>query len=172
MGVRKAHCSAGSTAWLWAGHAGTLQQGCCCSPCAALLAVRGPAMLLAMLLFTCQRSQAEFPQPPPPALYRKGAVGGSEPADAIRAVNSLLTRLDQLKASPNVMVLTTRWGSRGRRGQAGWHGTLGVALCPREGFLQRPSQAPAAAPGRSLSCLPAQRQQRSSHARRLPAGSC
>ncbi|KAL4430726.1 hypothetical protein ABPG75_005982 [Micractinium tetrahymenae] len=38
---------------------------------------------------------------------RKGAVGGSEPADAIRAVNSLLTRLDQLKASPNVMVLTT-----------------------------------------------------------------
>lgn len=39
----------------------------------------------------------------------KAAVGGSEPADAIRAVNALLTRLDQLRASPNVMVLTTRW---------------------------------------------------------------
>ncbi|KAL4859562.1 Pachytene checkpoint protein 2 [Chlorella vulgaris] len=38
---------------------------------------------------------------------RKAAVSGSEPADAIRAVNALLTRLDQLKASPNVMVLTT-----------------------------------------------------------------
>ncbi|PRW58109.1 pachytene checkpoint 2-like protein [Chlorella sorokiniana] len=38
---------------------------------------------------------------------RKGAVAGSEPADAIRAVNALLTRLDQLKAAPNVMVLTT-----------------------------------------------------------------
>jgi SpoVK/Ycf46/Vps4 family AAA+-type ATPase len=34
-------------------------------------------------------------------------VSGSEPADAIRAVNALLTRLDQLRASPNVMVLTT-----------------------------------------------------------------
>lgn len=31
-------------------------------------------------------------------------MGGSEPADAIRAVNALLTRLDQLKAAPNVMV--------------------------------------------------------------------
>lgn len=31
-------------------------------------------------------------------------MAGSEPADAIRAVNALLTRLDQLKAAPNVMV--------------------------------------------------------------------
>lgn len=31
-------------------------------------------------------------------------MSGSEPADAIRAVNALLTRLDQLKAAPNVMV--------------------------------------------------------------------
>ncbi len=38
---------------------------------------------------------------------RKAAVSGSEPADAIRAVNALLTQLDQLKAHPNVMVLTT-----------------------------------------------------------------
>jgi hypothetical protein len=54
-------------------------------------------------------------QPPPtqhphitsPPACRKAAVSGSEPADAIRAVNALLTRLDQLRASPNVMVLTT-----------------------------------------------------------------
>eukprot|EP00798_Chlamydomonas_sp_ICE-L_P005534 gene5534-4168_t len=34
-------------------------------------------------------------------------AGGSEPTDAIRAVNALLTSLDALKAHPNVMVLTT-----------------------------------------------------------------
>lgn len=38
---------------------------------------------------------------------RKSAVGGSEPTDAIRAVNALLTQLDALKRHPNVMVLTT-----------------------------------------------------------------
>ena len=38
---------------------------------------------------------------------RKAAVSGSEPVDAIRAVNALLTQLDGLKAHPNVMVLTT-----------------------------------------------------------------
>lgn len=41
----------------------------------------------------------------------KGAVGGSEPADAIRAVNALLTRLDQLKAAPNVMARRLLWAS-------------------------------------------------------------
>eukprot|EP00884_Botryococcus_braunii_P000790 jgi/Botrbrau1/10711/Bobra.357_1s0013.1 len=38
---------------------------------------------------------------------RKAAVAGSEPADAIRAVNALLTSLDSLKAFSNVMVMTT-----------------------------------------------------------------
>ena len=38
---------------------------------------------------------------------RKAAVSGSEPVDAVRAVNALLTQLDGLKAHPNVMVLTT-----------------------------------------------------------------
>ena len=38
---------------------------------------------------------------------RKAAVSGSEPVDAIRAVNALLTQLDGLKAYSNVMVLTT-----------------------------------------------------------------
>lgn len=38
---------------------------------------------------------------------RKAAVSGSEPVDAIRAVNALLTQLDGLKAHSNVMVLTT-----------------------------------------------------------------
>lgn len=38
---------------------------------------------------------------------RKAAVSGSEPVDAVRAVNALLTQLDGLKAYPNVMVLTT-----------------------------------------------------------------
>ncbi|KAL6767881.1 hypothetical protein ACKKBF_B36980 [Auxenochlorella protothecoides x Auxenochlorella symbiontica] len=38
---------------------------------------------------------------------RKSAVGGSEPTDAIRAVNAILTQLDALKRHPNVMVLTT-----------------------------------------------------------------
>ena len=38
---------------------------------------------------------------------RKAAVAGSEPADAIRAVNALLTHLDALKRRPNVMVLCT-----------------------------------------------------------------
>jgi hypothetical protein len=37
----------------------------------------------------------------------QAAVSGSEPSDAIRAVNSLLTHLDQLRRFPNVMVLTT-----------------------------------------------------------------
>ena len=34
-------------------------------------------------------------------------MSGSEPSDAIRAVNALLTQLDQLRRFPNVMVLTT-----------------------------------------------------------------
>lgn len=34
-------------------------------------------------------------------------MGGSEPTDAIRAVNAILTQLDALKRHPNVMVLTT-----------------------------------------------------------------
>ena len=38
---------------------------------------------------------------------RKSAVSGSEPSDAIRAVNSLLTHLDSLKNHANVMVLCT-----------------------------------------------------------------
>ena len=38
---------------------------------------------------------------------RKAAVSGSEPVDAIRAVNALLKQLDGRKAQPNVMVLTT-----------------------------------------------------------------
>mmetsp|Transcript_2924 Transcript_2924/g.5131 ORF Transcript_2924/g.5131 Transcript_2924/m.5131 type:complete len:319 (+) Transcript_2924:568-1524(+) len=38
---------------------------------------------------------------------RKAAVNGSEPSDALRVVNALLTQLDNLKQLPNVMVLTT-----------------------------------------------------------------
>jgi SpoVK/Ycf46/Vps4 family AAA+-type ATPase len=38
---------------------------------------------------------------------RKGAAGGAEPSDAIRAVNSLLTHVDALKNHPNVMILCT-----------------------------------------------------------------
>jgi hypothetical protein len=37
----------------------------------------------------------------------QAAAGGSEPSDAIRAVNALLTQLDALRHHPNVMVLTT-----------------------------------------------------------------
>ncbi|CAH0478008.1 unnamed protein product [Peronospora belbahrii] len=38
---------------------------------------------------------------------RKSAVSGSEPSDAIRVVNALLTQLDLLKRRSNVLVLTT-----------------------------------------------------------------
>lgn len=38
---------------------------------------------------------------------RRAAVAGSEPSDAIRAVNAMLTHLDALRAHPNVMVLCT-----------------------------------------------------------------
>nr|AHB51067.1 pachytene checkpoint 2-like protein [Nodipecten subnodosus] len=38
---------------------------------------------------------------------RKSAMSGSEPSDAIRVVNALLTQLDQIKRQPNVMILTT-----------------------------------------------------------------
>ena len=34
-------------------------------------------------------------------------ASGSEPSDAIRVVNALLTQLDQIKMSPNVLILTT-----------------------------------------------------------------
>lgn len=37
----------------------------------------------------------------------QAAVSGSEPSDAIRAVNALLTQIDALKRFSNVMVLTT-----------------------------------------------------------------
>ncbi|KAK1944462.1 Pachytene checkpoint protein 2 [Phytophthora citrophthora] len=38
---------------------------------------------------------------------RKSAVSGSEPSDAIRVVNALLTQLDALKRHSNVLILTT-----------------------------------------------------------------
>eukprot|EP01094_Clydonella_sp_ATCC50884_P001663 TRINITY_DN1124_c0_g1_i1.p1 TRINITY_DN1124_c0_g1~~TRINITY_DN1124_c0_g1_i1.p1 ORF type:complete len:432 (-),score=92.61 TRINITY_DN1124_c0_g1_i1:902-2197(-) len=38
---------------------------------------------------------------------RKSAMSGSEPSDAIRVVNALLTQLDQLRRFKNVLVLTT-----------------------------------------------------------------
>jgi SpoVK/Ycf46/Vps4 family AAA+-type ATPase len=41
------------------------------------------------------------------AAARKSAANGSEPSDAIRVVNALLTQLDALKSRPNAIVLTT-----------------------------------------------------------------
>eukprot|EP00794_Sanderia_malayensis_P019000 gene19000-20912_t len=38
---------------------------------------------------------------------RASAMKGSEPSDAIRVVNALLTQLDQIKRNPNVIILTT-----------------------------------------------------------------
>merc|ERR1711942_428762 len=38
---------------------------------------------------------------------RKKAMSGSEPSDAIRVVNALLTQLDSIKNAPNVLILTT-----------------------------------------------------------------
>ena len=38
---------------------------------------------------------------------RKNAMSGSEPSDAIRVVNALLTQLDSIKNAPNVLILTT-----------------------------------------------------------------
>ncbi|GAV65135.1 AAA domain-containing protein [Cephalotus follicularis] len=41
------------------------------------------------------------------AAARKAALCGSEPSDSIRVVNALLTQMDKLKSSPNVIILTT-----------------------------------------------------------------
>ncbi|KAK1294475.1 hypothetical protein QJS10_CPA16g00412 [Acorus calamus] len=41
------------------------------------------------------------------AAARQAALSGSEPSDAIRVVNALLTQMDRLKSSPNVIILTT-----------------------------------------------------------------
>ncbi|KAL3512734.1 hypothetical protein ACH5RR_025451 [Cinchona calisaya] len=41
------------------------------------------------------------------AAARKAALSGSEPSDSIRVVNALLTQIDKLKTSPNVIILTT-----------------------------------------------------------------
>jgi len=38
---------------------------------------------------------------------RKSAMNGSEPSDAIRVVNAVLTQIDQIKNNPNVLILTT-----------------------------------------------------------------
>ena len=38
---------------------------------------------------------------------RSSAFKGSEPSDAIRVVNALLTQLDQIRRYPNVLILTT-----------------------------------------------------------------
>lgn len=38
---------------------------------------------------------------------RQAAANGTEPSDAIRVVNALLTQLDRLKQYPNVLVMTT-----------------------------------------------------------------
>ncbi|XP_052183788.1 pachytene checkpoint protein 2 homolog [Diospyros lotus] len=41
------------------------------------------------------------------AAARKAALSGSEPSDSLRVVNALLTQMDKLKSSPNVIILTT-----------------------------------------------------------------
>lgn len=41
------------------------------------------------------------------AAARTSALGGSDPSDAIRVVNALLTHIDALKSQPNVLVLVT-----------------------------------------------------------------
>ncbi|KAJ4972541.1 hypothetical protein NE237_005715 [Protea cynaroides] len=41
------------------------------------------------------------------AAARNAALSGSEPSDSIRVVNALLTQMDKLKSSPNVIILTT-----------------------------------------------------------------
>jgi len=41
------------------------------------------------------------------AASRAAALNGSEPSDAVRVVNAVLTQLDSLKAYPNVLVLAT-----------------------------------------------------------------
>ncbi|KNA18522.1 hypothetical protein SOVF_069910 [Spinacia oleracea] len=41
------------------------------------------------------------------AAARNAALSGSEPSDSIRVVNALLTQLDKLKSSPNVIIMTT-----------------------------------------------------------------
>ena len=41
------------------------------------------------------------------AAARKSAMAGSEPSDAIRVVNALLTQLDALKRYRNVLIITT-----------------------------------------------------------------
>ncbi|XP_022099590.1 pachytene checkpoint protein 2 homolog [Acanthaster planci] len=38
---------------------------------------------------------------------RKSSLNGTEPSDAIRVVNALLTQIDQIKRHPNVLILTT-----------------------------------------------------------------
>lgn len=75
-------------------------------------------------------------------------MGGSEPTDAIRAVNALLTRLDQLRASPNVMVrlqLALPGGCQPGKGAAL---LLVHTTRPR---LQQPAMLPAALPSLVLS---------------------
>ncbi|RYR12678.1 hypothetical protein Ahy_B04g070100 isoform C [Arachis hypogaea] len=41
------------------------------------------------------------------AAARKAAIFGSEPSDSIRVVNALLTQIDKLISSPNVIILIT-----------------------------------------------------------------
>lgn len=41
------------------------------------------------------------------AHVRKSCTNGTEPSDAIRVVNALLTQLDQIKKYSNVIILTT-----------------------------------------------------------------
>ncbi|KAJ3344078.1 Pachytene checkpoint protein 2 [Gonapodya sp. JEL0774] len=38
---------------------------------------------------------------------RRAAIGGSEPSDAVRVVNALLTQIDQIKKKKNVLIVTT-----------------------------------------------------------------
>ena len=52
-------------------------------------------------------SNSPFSQVESLTAARKAAISGSEPSDAIRVVNALLTQIDQIKRYPNVMILTT-----------------------------------------------------------------
>lgn len=64
---------------------------------------------------------------------RAGAMAGTEPSDALRVVNALLTQLDKLKRRKNVLVMATS-------NLAKAIGTSEKALYMRQGITDAPNR--------------------------------
>lgn len=105
------------------------------------------------------------------AASRAAALNGSEPSDAVRVVNAVLTQLDSLKAYPNALVLATSNITAALDAAFSDRADLCLFIGLPEMKARHAAAPPAARPPscRGLSCAPGRRPSCARHPAARPA---